>query len=386
MPASKSKIGRKIITAIINEYGGSTRYSHNDKITDGLVYDDKINLGAMLSIDTKLDRDKNAKYIEVRLTDSKGKISQTDRYEVMFEGTELYKVSSQRKGQEVEYIDEKIAYIGSNARKSRKETEQKLRELSAQNKMLMEANERLLANSEQQFLNSSTYVEMLERISYLESVNRFNESALAEAEARVLKTTDEINQIYEDNKQFITNKDDEGYFVGITENWHAAWEYEKLKQEVNRLKGNISSKSVLMIQRDNEIKKLQSEIARLKKELADKPGLNETAQEPIEDEQDIIKNDTNVRAIAMSVPVETAISDSQLEQIEKEILDRKMKRAAGYKKRGRKAIITDEVKYLIIKLHQKGFSYKDISVQVGFSVGTVHAVVKKAVSEIMNDN
>lgn len=365
--AATTKFGKKIISSILNEYGGSTRYSRDGRFTDTYCYDDKINIGAALTIESKIDKDKYTPYIEVRLSDNKGKIIQTDQYEVLFNGTELYKISSHKKGRNIEYINEKIAYVGTNARKSKNDLEQQVKNLSSQVKMLEEMNQRLLNNSEQEFLNSRTYVEMLEKIDYLEAIKRFNESTLADAEARAEKSTAEIEQIYEDNKKFIKNKDNEGYFVGITENWHEAWEYEQLKQEINRLKGHISANTVLMIQKEKMIEDLLVDKAKLKKELS------------------VAKKTTKQKNVSVSKAAsDESLSDSQpiimdgktLEQIEQEIKIRTEKRMTEYKKPGKKTSMSDEVQSTIIELHKKGYSYMEIARQVGYSKTRVYDYIK----------
>ena len=339
MTTSK-KIDRKIITAILDQYGGNTCFSFNDKIKDCMTYDNTINPGKVLSIYIKYDKD-GSPYFEVHLTDKKGKIIQTDCYEILFE-TDLYKKSSKKNGKDIEYPDEKIAYVGQGARKPRQELEKEICKLGKQNRMLMEQNDRILKNTEQEFLNSQTYIEMQEKIGFLESLVKLDEAALADAEARVRKSTAEIIQIYKDNKKFLAHQEDIDYFTGITENWHYAWEYEKLEQEISRLKGHISTKDILIIQRDEEIKKLHEKIAKLKKSSAD-------------------KNSTSSVCININ---------KMEERIQKNV-------TSGKKKRGRKSALTDEMLHAILELHRKGYTIRDIAEQTGTSVGWTHEIIKR---------
>lgn len=368
----KDKIGKNIVSAIINEYGGSSRYSYNDNFKDCILYDDKMDPGAVLTIDLKNDKETFSPYFEIRLSDNKGRTVQIDCYEILF-GTELYKHSSEKIGKDKEYIDEKIAYVGTNTRKTKKEVEKKIGELKAENKMLSEENQKLRACSEQDFLNSSTYVRMSEEITFFKSLIKLNESALANAEARVLKSTKEIKQIYEDNKRFIEHIDDEGYFVGITENWHAAWEYDKLQQEVNRLKGNISAKDIVIIQKDEEIKKMQSTIANLVKELAE---LKNTPLPELVSSYIGLDN-TSVESDNKEYSDDAMMLKKKLEQMEKQIQERKKKCASEHKKSGKKSHMSDEDITLIILLRNNGYSIRDIARQVGYSVGWVHEIINR---------
>lgn len=340
----KDRIDNKIIKAILDEYGGSSRFSYNEKFTDCIVYDDKINPGSILTIELKYDKE-NSPYIEVGLSDNHGRNIQTDCYEILF-GTDLYKKSSRKKGQYTEYLDEKIAYVGQGTRKPRKKLENENRELLKQNCMLMEQNDRIQKNAEQEYLNSRTYIEMQEKIEFLESLVNLNKTAIEDAEARVQKSNSEIVQIYEDNKRLLEHQKDTDYFIGITENWHYAWEYKKLQQEIDRLKGYINAQSVFLIQREDEIKRLHEKVAGLMKEL---------------EEDRIIDN-------SVCVSVEEI---EKMIRINKEILKGKGNR------RGRKPSMTDETRGIILELHRKGYTIRDIATQTGVSVGWVHETIKR---------
>ena len=253
----KYMLSNKIITAILNENGGQSNYTRTDDFIDSMVYNSRTNPGVILSIEWKYDRTTNNSYIESRLTDNHGKIVQTDCYEILF-ATDLFKKTSQKKGQDIEYIDKKIAYIGPAKQKSRRELEKELKELREQNN-------RLLNNTEQEFMNSRTYYEMQEKISLLETV---------------------------------------------------------------------------LSQRDEEITKLQADLAELRRAQT-------------------IKN---------------MISDKDIEHAEKQIEE---KRAENHHKRGKKSEVTKEKISLILSLHDKGYSMRDIAGQVNLSVGWVHEMIKR---------
>ncbi|MEE1255965.1 MAG: hypothetical protein UHN47_05580 [Lachnospiraceae bacterium] len=359
MPRNIQKqISSRIIVALLDIYGKS-KYAHDDDCTEYISYFDKQNPGATLVIDLKYKKDNYEPYIEVRLSDKKGRIVQTDCYEVLFE-TDLYQISTQKKGCDIEYIDEKVAYVGSRKTESKAELEKKMKELVRRNKLLEEQNNRLMKNSEQEFLNSHTYIEMNERMQFIEKMNKLTESALAIEKSKQLQGSDNIAQILKDNEEMLAHYSEEEYFVGITRNWKNAWECEKLQKEINRLKGQISASSIIMIQKDDEIKKMHATIAKLQKQLKDKTTVVDN----------LCSN-------------EKAISDVKVEEAEFQILQRQKEREKQYKKRGRKTSITEETAVLINTLREKGYSIRDIATQTSLSVGSVHAFLK---TQIMNGN
>ena len=352
----KKQISSKIITALLDIYGKS-RYIYDDSCTEYISYFDIQNPGGTLVIDLKYKKDNYEPYMEVRLSDKKGRIVQTDCYEVLFD-TDLYQISTQKKGCDIEYVDEKVAYVGSRKTESKAKLEKKMKELVRRNKLLEEQNNRLLKNAEQEFLNSHTYVEMNERIQFLESLSRLTESELAIEKTKKLQGVDNIAQIVKDNEEMLAHYSEEEYFVGITRNWKNAWECEKLQKEINRLKGQISASSIVMIQKDDEIKRMHATIAELKKQLKNKI--------------------TVVDDLSSS---EKRISDINVEEAEMQIKQRQKEREKQYKKRGRKTSITEETAALINTLREKGYSIRDIAGQVSLSVGSVHAFLKSINNE-----
>ena len=110
---NKKMINSKIRTAILNLYGTRKRYFLDASVKDYICYCDIQNPGALLTIDLKYKKDTYEPYIEVRLSDNKGRIIQTDQFEVLFDGTELYQISTHKKDKDIEYINEQIAYIGT---------------------------------------------------------------------------------------------------------------------------------------------------------------------------------------------------------------------------------------------------------------------------------
>lgn len=124
-------------------------------------------------------------------------------------------------------------------------------------------NKELVDSEEDTFLHSPTYLQMQEEIKFLKSLNKMNEYHLASAQGRFHKINEDFRQVYEDNKRFIEHSSDKEYFVGITENWRDAREYQKLKYETLELKGKIEQKDLSIADRDSEIERLRKELAEI---------------------------------------------------------------------------------------------------------------------------
>lgn len=126
--------------------------------------------------------------------------------------------------------------------------------LSKQNKELTDAEEGT-------FLHSPTYLQMKEQFDFVKNLLELTEINLANQKKAAMKVDDTIRQIYEDNKNLVAEKANEEYFVGITENYHAAKEYMKLKDENLRLSAKVETLKESIKEREEEIERLQMLLA-----------------------------------------------------------------------------------------------------------------------------
>lgn len=189
---------------------------------------------------------------------------------------------------------------------------------------LYNANQKLVEQAEQDFLNSPTYQQMRDRITFLESVVKLDEYHIQSLKADMQKIDDKTRQIYEDNRKLVENKDNTEYFIGITENYHDAEEYMELRHQILNEKGKVDGLKLSLSDRDNEIVRLQGNITELKKE-------------------------------------------KKAERINEHINE--------HRKKGRPFEVTDSDRQRIRKLREDGYSIRAIASQVGFSIGTVHKIL-----------
>lgn len=320
-------INTKSISAILDQFGGKGKYKRDEHNIEYLVFLDIYDLGKVLTIDIKHRKEDYAPFIEARLANKKGRIIQINEYEILFDGTELYLHSIWKINEEIQYIDEKVAYIGKAKVTPRAELEKHIKKLVQENNLLREQNDRLLQQAEENYLNSYTYRQMKEKVDFLESMIRGLELRLQTEKRQLLQHTTDVQQLYKDNKEILAHYGDDEYFIGITNTWKDAYEFEQLQKENNRLKSIVESNKIIQ-------QELQKQI-------------------------------------------DNAIN-TKLSKIEEKIQEERNDRIGAQKKRGPKPKISDEQRQLILALNQKGYSIREIAREMDCSVGSVHRIIKEA--------
>ena len=137
-------------------------------------------------------------------------------------------------------------------------------------------NAELVQAEEGAFLHSPTYLQMKEELDFVKNLNKLNEIHLASVKGQLHKADDNYRQVFADNKALTSEKADMEYFVGITENWRPAREYQKLKQEVFDLQGKVEQQELSISDRDNEIHRLQMLLA---EKIIEKQPLEQSVME-----------------------------------------------------------------------------------------------------------
>lgn len=118
-------------------------------------------------------------------------------------------------------------------------------------------------NGEHSFLNSPTYRQMKNKIEDQKMFLKNKDLTIERLRSSKAKADEELKQILLDNKNFIEHDGDTEYFVGITDNYHAAEEYTKLKKQNLVLESQIEGLKEDITERDSEIERLQRIIADL---------------------------------------------------------------------------------------------------------------------------
>lgn len=272
----------------------------------------------------------------------------------------------------------------------------------------------LLGNGEHSFLNSPTYLQMKEKISYLENCVKLNEWHLQNVGAERIKRDDAVHQVYEDNKRLVKNQECPEYFIGITETFHSAEEFASMKDQTATLRGKVDGLTIILDERNKEIERLQSEIAELqynqlcslpeesqqndfqktehkktengkqgKYEFEDAVRYEEALQRIKAMEADLQKYQTwlsnsNKRIEELQKQnTDLAITAGDAVKVAEENIDKSRQLSKDNQKRKGRPPKVDEYHIALIKeLHRNGHSLRNIAKQLGLAVGTVNKYIK----------
>lgn len=127
--------------------------------------------------------------------------------------------------------------------------------------LLSKRNNELVEAEEGTFMHSPTYLQMKEEISFLKNLKVLDEYSIASANGRIRKADSTYRQVYEDNVRLTSENADRNYFVGITENFREAKEYQKLKDEIDSLNGKLEQKEFLIKNQEDEIIRLREKLS-----------------------------------------------------------------------------------------------------------------------------
>lgn len=149
--------------------------------------------------------------------------------------------------------------------------DQKIKELETRYTSLLETmdiiskrNAELADAEENTFLHSPTYIQYCEEIKFLKACMRLDEIEIANLKGKIPQVEDSLRNLYQDNKEMLAhaNQEDCEYFIGLTQNWHEAFEYRKQSNEIHRLNGQVEQLKLSLEQRDKEIERLQIELGK----------------------------------------------------------------------------------------------------------------------------
>ena len=169
------------------------------------------------------------------------------------------------------------------AKKRLTKTQKLEQDLELYKELLMKRDElvhRLQENREYSFLNSPTYIQLQERIRFLEGSAKLSEIGRANAEGRWNRYSDYDRKLYEDNKAFLEHDGKSDYFVGIIDCYRDLLEINKYKSEAATAVGKIQGYKDIISERDAEIERLQKELAECQFKLTAESEENEIVKVP----------------------------------------------------------------------------------------------------------
>lgn len=265
MPKKKYFLSQADISKLLKNYGGGYRYKQKRNLSQKECVTYMDTQGGMLTINQLWDKETDKPYVMVYISDSDGKIYRKDKWNWFDTIKELYFDWTLQNGN---YDIEFKNLEGVTMAKKRQSRTQKLEEQVKQRDEWLKNQEeiikRMRERGEDSFLNSPTFIQMKDRIDFLDNCNKLSEIARVNAEGRFNKFSESDRKLYEDNKAFLEHEGDSDYFIGITECHRELYEIHKYKDEVKSLEGKIKGYKEIISERDKEIERLQGVNAELK--------------------------------------------------------------------------------------------------------------------------
>lgn len=228
--------------------------------------------------------------------------------------------------------------------KRQSKTQKLQSELDNYKKWLQESearNKKMREQAENSFLNSATYCQMMEKIGFIEALNNLNQSHIKHLESQKKKVDESIQQVFADNKAMMEHYKEDGeensYFIGLTENWHEAKEYTKLKSEIADLKGKVEGLETLLKDRDTEINRLQGVVGELRHKIATTTAPSDHTEDLQKKIEILCKENQELRDAKNKAESEVSRQrtlrmnvKSDLRQVERELETERMKKYEQY--------------------------------------------------------
>lgn len=267
MPKKKYFLSQADLSKLLKNYGGGYHWKIHKQLSESgnVTYTDT--QGGMLSINQLWDQETDKPYVMVYLSHSDGKIYRKDKWDWFDTVRQLYFDWTLQNGDyDLEFKDLEGKAMAKKRQSHTQRLQTELENYKKWNAQQEEVIKRLRDNGENSFLNSSTYLQMKERIEFLDNCNKLSEIGRVNAEGRWSKFSDSERKLYEDNKAFLEHDGDSDYFIGIIECYKEINEVHKYMDEVKSLEGKIQGYKDIIAERDEEIERLHGIIAELKHE------------------------------------------------------------------------------------------------------------------------
>lgn len=248
-------------------------------------------------------------------------------------------------------------------------SEEKIKELNHEIKRLkMELaekrayNKKLIQNGEQSYLNSSTYYQMQEYITFLENSNKSFEESIKSIRTKSEITNAEWTRLHAENQEFCENKINSDYWIGIADNIYDAKAKKKSEEKIISLESQINAQSEQIKQRDTEIERLKKLVGELKESTTTATTPSEQSFDP--DYDKYVKKIEEIKEIEQRVEI--------MRQIKHESM-----KTDG---RGRPRLNDSKIE-MVMTLRKQGLSVREIAKELNVGVATVHKYMKEGQNE-----
>lgn len=402
MPKKKYFLTQAELAKLLKNYGGGYRWTHDKKLSQSgnVTYTDAQN--NMLTINQLWDKDTDKPYVMVHISDSTGRIYRKDKwdwfetirqlhfdwtlqggqYDLEFksiEGDKMAKKKRQSYTQELKAQIESQKDIIAERDKEIKRLQGIIADLQ-QNQPATAPSEDMQRKLDDAIWHRDYYKERYER-EYDDYKKECDKSQKLAEEVEHLKL-----QLAEEPTTDHISDDELDSDVKYGEPWYVAYE-SKSKSELAKRLHFVETISQRRQRQIKELKKqvndkkyaqyVQEDALTYNEALARADRAETIAEQYLEYNKDAHKKNEELQRQLTELASASLTPEESMQIIEQNIEQSNELKKAARKKQGAPRRIDDRKVALMCELHKKGHSIREISKQVGCSVGSVHRLLNE---------
>lgn len=402
MPKKKYFLTQAELAKLLKNYGGGYRWTHDKKLSQSgnVTYTDAQN--NMLTINQLWDKDTDKPYVMVHISDSTGRIYRKDKwdwfetirqlhfdwtlqggqYDIEFksiEGDKMAKKKRQSYTQELKAQIEEQKDIIAERDKEIERLQGIIADLQ-QNQPATAPSEDMQRKLDDAIWHRDYYKERYER-EYDDYKKECDKSQKLAEEVEHLKL-----QLAEEPTTDHISDDELDSDVKYGEPWYVAYE-SKSKSELAKRLHFVETISQRRQRQIKELKKqvndkkyaqyVQEDALTYNEALARADRAETIAEQYLEYNKDAHKKNEELQRQLTELASASLTPEESMQIIEQNIEQSNELKKAARKKQGAPRRIDDRKVALICELHKKGHSIREISKQVGCSVGSVHRLLNE---------
>lgn len=402
MPKKKYFLTQAELAKLLKNYGGGYRWTHDKKLSQSgnVTYTDAQN--NMLTINQLWDKDTDKPYVMVHISDSTGRIYRKDKwdwfetirqlhfdwtlqggqYDIEFksiEGDKMAKKKRQSYTQELKAQIEEQKDIIAERDKEIERLQGIIADLQ-QNQPATAPSEDMQRKLDDAIWHRDYYKERYER-EYDDYKKECDKSQKLAEEVEHLKL-----QLAEEPTTDHISDDELDSDVKYGEPWYVAYE-SKSKSELAKRLHFVETISQRRQRQIKELKKqvndkkyaqyVQEDALTYNEALARADRAETIAEQYLEYNKDAHKKNEELQRQLTELASASLTPEESMRIIEQNIEQSNELKKAARKKQGAPRRIDDRKVALMCELHKKGHSIREISKQVGCSVGSVHRLLNE---------
>ena len=395
MPKKKYFLTQAELAKLLKNYGGGYRWTHDKKLSQSgnVTYTDAQN--NMLTINQLWDKDTDKPYVMVHISDSTGRIYRKDKWDWFETIRQLHFDWTLQGGQ---YDLEFKSIEGDKmAKKKRQSYTQELKaQIESQKDIIAERDKEIdrlqgiIADLQQNQPAIAPSEDMQRELDEAIRMRNWYKNHYKEECDKSQKLAEEVEhlklQLAEEPTTDHISDDELDSDVKYGEPWYVAYE-SKSKSELAKRLHFVETISQRRQRQIKELKKqvndkkyaqyVQEDALTYNEALARADRAETIAEQYLEYNKDAHKKNEELQRQLTELASASLTPEESMQIIEQNIEQSNELKKAARKKQGAPRRIDDRKVALMCELHKKGHSIREISKQVGCSVGSVHRLLNE---------